>query len=446
METVAEPTEQGVVVRPDFDEWVAARGPSLLRLAYTLSGNAADAEDVVQDALSRALPRWSRIAAMTGVDAYVRRMVVNAHTSWWRRWRRRESPVETVHDVDLPVVADRVRVEHDERRRIWAACRALPEAQRTAVVLRYYEQLEYAEIAELTGCARVRCVRGSRGVSRPCSAAPPAPCDDRRGRRRARDRGARGGGVVTCGGHDDWTVATMDGGLSGVVDDAEVRAAFTDVLAEAPVDAPTAILEDGAEAAPYIVLADDGDSYTLGIGPWSIEGPGRAAMSAGLERQPDGSLRMTGWGDCQLTSELPQGRSLVEVSAPNGGVDPGTTSPVVMVSEVDCTSGRDPTPFLGEPTITEEGDRVLVSLTSGTLSEPANCIGNPLVPLTLSLDEPIGDRELLDSGTFPPTSIKVAPAPRAARTSGRPSATRVTRSTRAVAARCSSMCRQAGSQ
>lgn len=168
METVAERTEQHAGV-PDFDDWVAARGPALLRLAYTLTGNAPDAEDVVQDALSRALPRWSRIAAMEDVDAYVRRMVVNAHTSWWRRWRRRESPVETVYDVDTPATgegAGGVRIEHDERHRIWAACRALPEAQRTAVVLRYYEQLEYAEIAELTG-VREGSVRSrvSRGLS-----------------------------------------------------------------------------------------------------------------------------------------------------------------------------------------------------------------------------------------------------------------------------------------
>jgi RNA polymerase sigma-70 factor (sigma-E family) len=164
-----ERTEQRVVTPhpPDFDEWVAARGPALLRLAYTLSGSAADAEDVVQDALSRALPRWSRISTVEDVDAYVRRMVVNAHTSRWRRWRRRETPVEQVYDGDVADAGSgEDRVEHDERRRIWDACRALPEAQRTAVVLRYYEQLEYAEIAELTG-VREGSVRSrvSRGLA-----------------------------------------------------------------------------------------------------------------------------------------------------------------------------------------------------------------------------------------------------------------------------------------
>ena len=146
----------------DFDTWVAARGPGLLRLAYTLTGNGPDAEDVVQEALARALPRWSRISRVDNVDAYVRRMVVNAHTSWWRRWKRRETPVAELRDsvVDAPGEA------FDDRTRLWLACQALPEVQRTAVVLRYYEQLEYAEIADLTGVREgsVR-ARVSRGIS-----------------------------------------------------------------------------------------------------------------------------------------------------------------------------------------------------------------------------------------------------------------------------------------
>lgn len=156
--------EAGVEI-PDFDAWVTARGPALLRMAHALTGSAVDAEDVVQDALSRALPRWSRIAAVADPDAYVRRMVVNAHTSRWRRFRRRESPVP---DVVLPGVVDGPDERLDEHRRLWLACQALPEVQRTAVVLRYYEQLEYAEIAALTG-VREGSVRSrvSRGLHWP---------------------------------------------------------------------------------------------------------------------------------------------------------------------------------------------------------------------------------------------------------------------------------------
>jgi RNA polymerase sigma-70 factor (sigma-E family) len=151
METVVA-TERGRVAQagPDFDGWVAARGPALLRLAYTLTGNRADAEDVVQDALARALPRWERISRVDNLDAYVRRMVVNAHTSWWRKWRRREWLVAEVTTPEVVGGADS-GVLPDERDAIWLACGRLPEAQRTAIVLRYYEQLEYAEIAALTG-------------------------------------------------------------------------------------------------------------------------------------------------------------------------------------------------------------------------------------------------------------------------------------------------------
>lgn len=145
MELTVEPLGEAGARVVDFDEWVAARGDALFRLAFVITGNRADAEDAVQDALSRALPRWDRIRQTDDPDAYVRRMVINAHTSWWRTFRRRESPVAEVSlgDTGGPDVE-----EHD---RVWQACLRLPTDQRVAVVLRYYEQREYAEIADLTG-------------------------------------------------------------------------------------------------------------------------------------------------------------------------------------------------------------------------------------------------------------------------------------------------------
>ena len=159
------PTREAVVVAPDdqadFDAWVAARGPALVRLAWALTGSRADAEDVVQDALAKTLPRWQRIGTMEDPDAYVRRMIVNAHVSRWRRLGRRERLVADVPERTTPADA----VTYDERERLWQACRALPRDQRVAVVLRYYEQLEYDEIAALTG-VREGSVRSrvSRGI------------------------------------------------------------------------------------------------------------------------------------------------------------------------------------------------------------------------------------------------------------------------------------------
>ena len=151
METLQPDRERtAAYAAPDFDSWVAARGPSLMRLAVALTGNRPDAEDLVQEALSRVLPRWDRIGRLQDPDAYTKRIIVNAHVSMWRRTRRRESPV-----ADPPmsgvIPGPEADVAPDERRRLWLACQALPVAQRTAVVLRYYEQLEYAEIAEVLG-------------------------------------------------------------------------------------------------------------------------------------------------------------------------------------------------------------------------------------------------------------------------------------------------------
>jgi RNA polymerase sigma-70 factor (sigma-E family) len=139
----------------DFDEWVAARGVGLIRLAYVLTGNRHDAEDLVQDVLARALPRWSRIAVVENPEAYLRRMLVNAHTSAWRRFRRRETPVAALVDIATKRVDEPDVIEHLH---VWQACLALPRDQRIAVVLRFYEDMDYGAIAELTG-VRVGSVR-----------------------------------------------------------------------------------------------------------------------------------------------------------------------------------------------------------------------------------------------------------------------------------------------
>ena len=135
----------------DFEPWVSERADALLRFAYVLTGDPTLAEDAVQDALTTACARWSRISRADDPDAYVRRMIVNAHISWWRRFRRREAP--TAEPARSMLAAPDGAADRAEADAVWALCATLPSRQRAAVVLRFYEQLSYAEIAVLLHCA-----------------------------------------------------------------------------------------------------------------------------------------------------------------------------------------------------------------------------------------------------------------------------------------------------
>ena len=142
-------TERDTAAEAGFDSWVEVRVAALLRFAYLVTGSQQAAEDAVQSALVSACEKWSRVSRRDDPDAYVRRMVVNAHISAWRRSGRRESPVAEVHEATVTDPAQEV-VEHDA---VWRMCAGLPPQQRAAVVLRYYEDLGYGEIAAVLGVA-----------------------------------------------------------------------------------------------------------------------------------------------------------------------------------------------------------------------------------------------------------------------------------------------------
>src|SRR5205807_3846529 len=72
----------------DFRDFVAVRSAALHRTAYLLVGDWALAEDLVQIALTKTYLAWRRQERIDAVESYVRRVLVNAATSWWRRrWR-----------------------------------------------------------------------------------------------------------------------------------------------------------------------------------------------------------------------------------------------------------------------------------------------------------------------------------------------------------------------
>ena len=133
-----------------FEDYAFARGPALLRLARLLCGDEHRAEDLVQEVLARAFARWGRIARLDHPDRYVRRMLVNAHHSWWRRRGNREASVAEVTDRRASTDEAAALAERDA---LWRLVRALPPRQRTVIVLRYYEDLDDAAIAELMSCS-----------------------------------------------------------------------------------------------------------------------------------------------------------------------------------------------------------------------------------------------------------------------------------------------------
>ena len=130
-----------------FHDYVTARGPSLLRTAFMLTGNRADAEDLVQAALAKTYLSWSKIHDRAALDNYVRRAMVNTHISWWRRRKVEEFPTDELPDQ---VVADHAH-DSDRAEVVRRALERLPERMRAAVMLRYFEDMTEPEIATALG-------------------------------------------------------------------------------------------------------------------------------------------------------------------------------------------------------------------------------------------------------------------------------------------------------
>ncbi|GAA2752960.1 SigE family RNA polymerase sigma factor [Kitasatospora cinereorecta] len=131
--------------RPAFDAFVAARYQALLRAAYVITGNVHDGTDLLHDALARVYARRSLIRDAAATEAYVRRAMVRAHISRWRRLGR-ETPTAQPPEFAAPEPA-----EWDPQ--LGAAMRRLPPRQRTAVALRYYADLPVAQVADEMGCS-----------------------------------------------------------------------------------------------------------------------------------------------------------------------------------------------------------------------------------------------------------------------------------------------------
>jgi RNA polymerase sigma-70 factor (sigma-E family) len=148
----------------EFVAFARRRGPHHLRTAVLLTGDWHTAEDLVQTCLAKLYRVWHRLDTDVDPDGYLRRMLVNTQRSWWRaRWRQ-EAPVEVVPDRAIEGDGQERHALADTVRRALAA---LPVRQRAVLVLRYFEDLSEAQVADLLGCS-VGTVKThtSRGIRR----------------------------------------------------------------------------------------------------------------------------------------------------------------------------------------------------------------------------------------------------------------------------------------
>src|SRR4051812_23476387 len=120
----------------------------LARFAYLICGDADRAEDLVADAYARVWPRW-RTGRVDDLGAYLRRTIVNLSNQHWRR-RRLEQREERRQRVDWREGLSPERAA-DDRELVVAALQRLPDDQRVAIVLRIWDDMSEARVAELLG-------------------------------------------------------------------------------------------------------------------------------------------------------------------------------------------------------------------------------------------------------------------------------------------------------
>jgi RNA polymerase sigma-70 factor (sigma-E family) len=148
----------------ELESFVAEHGERLLRAAIFLAGSREAGEDLLQAALERVLRRWRDVRQ--NPDSYTRQTLVHLAADGWRRravWRGKAGILR----ASGPVYQADGTAAVDSRDEVIGLLRQLPVRQRTAIVLRYLEDLTETEAAELMGCS-VGTVKSatSRGLDR----------------------------------------------------------------------------------------------------------------------------------------------------------------------------------------------------------------------------------------------------------------------------------------
>jgi RNA polymerase sigma-70 factor (sigma-E family) len=158
-------------IAAEFEQFVTASSDALLRTAYLVAWDAAEAEDLVQECLLAVARRWPRVRKMDHPHAYARRVLINLSLDGAQRRTRRRQELIGDEAATLAAVPDESSARRLQavgaRAELIDALGTLPPRQRAVLVLRYFEDLSEAQVAQLLGCS-VGTVKStaSRGLTR----------------------------------------------------------------------------------------------------------------------------------------------------------------------------------------------------------------------------------------------------------------------------------------
>jgi len=135
-------------VTTDFDQFYRRELPAMIGLARSICGDHQLAEDIAQEAMTKAHRNWSKVRGYDRPGAWLRRVTINLTLSRRRRVVRELSALTRIADDRTPVIVDT-----DPDAAVWEAVRELPPKQRAAIALFYQEDRSTASIAEILGCS-----------------------------------------------------------------------------------------------------------------------------------------------------------------------------------------------------------------------------------------------------------------------------------------------------
>ena len=132
----------------EFLAYVDGRVTALRRTAYLLSGDAHEADDIVQETLTKLYVRWARRHSVDNLDAYVNTMLVRIFVDgrrrgWWKVALTNRLP-------DRPGAAEQ---PIEERSVVRAALAKLPPRQQAVLVLRFLCDQPVRDVASFLNCS-----------------------------------------------------------------------------------------------------------------------------------------------------------------------------------------------------------------------------------------------------------------------------------------------------